>query len=111
MGYYRNEEATRNGFTKDEEGGVRWFRTGDVVRLDTDGYILIVDRIKEMIKYKGFQVIPSELEDKLLAHADVADACVVGVWDEDRRLSCQQALWFSSPHPDQLQTDTMQPRG
>ena len=84
VGYFRNKEATRSGFIDDEEGGERWFRTGDVVQLDKDGYILIVDRIKEMIKYKGFQVTPSELEDKLLGHPDVADACVVGVWSEEQ---------------------------
>ncbi|KAL6246825.1 hypothetical protein RBB50_006132 [Rhinocladiella similis] len=89
-GYYRNEEATRNGFFQDPPGpgpngdGKLWFRTGDVGFLDKDGFITIVDRIKEMIKYKGLQVIPSELEGKLLEHPAVEDACVIGLWiDED----------------------------
>ncbi|KAH7020480.1 hypothetical protein EDB80DRAFT_882513 [Ilyonectria destructans] len=62
--------------------GDPWFKTGDVGTFDKDGYLTIVDRIKEMIKYKGFQVIPSGLEGILLQHPDVADAGVVGVWVE-----------------------------
>ena len=77
LGYYNNAEATRNGFAEDESG--RWFRTGDVGTIDGDGFVTLLDRMKEMIKYKGFQVIPSELEAKLLQHGSVVDACVVGV--------------------------------
>jgi acyl-CoA synthetase (AMP-forming)/AMP-acid ligase II len=79
IGYYRNDEATKNGFHVDEEGK-RWFRTGDIGTVDKDGYVWIVDRMKEMIKYKGFQVIPAEMEAKLLEHPDVVDACVFGVY-------------------------------
>ncbi|KIW10609.1 hypothetical protein PV08_11573 [Exophiala spinifera] len=80
-GYYRNDEATRNGFFRDPAGGeAPWFRTGDIGFIDGDGFVTIVDRIKEMIKYKGLQVIPSELEGKLLEHPDVEDACVVGIY-------------------------------
>ena len=78
-GYFKNEDATKSGFAIDEEGR-RWFRTGDIGTIDADGFVKIVDRMKEMIKYKGFQVIPSELEGKLLEHPDVADACVFGVY-------------------------------
>ncbi|KAL1969437.1 hypothetical protein VTN77DRAFT_8875 [Rasamsonia byssochlamydoides] len=82
-GYYNNEKATLNAFYVDEDGR-RWFRTGDIGSIDADGFVTISDRIKEMIKYKGLQVIPSELEGKLLEHADVADAAVVGVWVEEQ---------------------------
>lgn len=82
-GYYRNEEATKNSFATDEEGR-RWFRTGDIGTIDKDGFITIVDRIKEMFKYKGLQVIPSELEGKLLEHPDVEDSCVVPLWVEEQ---------------------------
>ncbi|KIW84184.1 hypothetical protein Z517_03433 [Fonsecaea pedrosoi CBS 271.37] len=82
-GYYRNEEATKNGFATDEEGRL-WFRTGDIGTIDKDGFLTIVDRIKEMFKYKGLQVIPSELEGKLLEHPDVEDACVVPQWIEEQ---------------------------
>jgi acyl-CoA synthetase (AMP-forming)/AMP-acid ligase II len=77
-GYYRNPKATADATYTDEEGN-KWFRTGDIGTLDSDGFLTIVDRIKEMIKYKGFQVIPSELEGKLLEHPEVDDVCVVGI--------------------------------
>ncbi|KAG0153695.1 hypothetical protein PDIDSM_2349 [Penicillium digitatum] len=83
MGYYNNDEATKEAFHVDEDG-TRWFRTGDIGTIDADGYITIQDRIKEMIKYKGLQVIPSELEGKLVDHPDVDDAAVTGMWVDDR---------------------------
>jgi acyl-CoA synthetase (AMP-forming)/AMP-acid ligase II len=76
-GYLRNEEATKN--TIDAEG---WLHTGDIGYIDKDGYIFIVDRLKELIKYKGFQVPPAELEALLLKHEGVADCAVIGVPDE-----------------------------
>jgi acyl-CoA synthetase (AMP-forming)/AMP-acid ligase II len=82
-GYFRNEEATQSGLATDQDG-VLWFRTGDIGYFDKDGFLIIVDRIKEMIKYKGLQVIPSELEGKLLEHPDIEDACVVGHWVEEQ---------------------------
>lgn len=82
-GYYRNQEATDNGFARDENEKL-WLRTGDIGTIDNEGFLAIVDRIKELIKYKGLQVIPSELEGKLLEHPDIADACVVGIWVEEQ---------------------------
>lgn len=83
IGYYQNKEATENGFAQDENGTL-WFRTGDIGTIDSEGFLSIVDRIKELIKYKGLQVIPSELEGKLLEHPDIDDACVVGHWVEEQ---------------------------
>jgi acyl-CoA synthetase (AMP-forming)/AMP-acid ligase II len=60
-----------------------WLRTGDVGRVDENGWLFVVDRVKELIKYKGFQVAPAELEALLLTHESVADAAVIGVYDED----------------------------
>jgi acyl-CoA synthetase (AMP-forming)/AMP-acid ligase II len=82
-GYYNNDEATNGAFHIDSEGK-KWFRTGDIATIDREGYVTIQDRIKEMIKYKGLQVIPSELEGKLIDHPDVEDAGVVGVWVDER---------------------------
>lgn len=76
MGYLGNEEATRETF---KDG---WFHTGDVGFLDGEGLVHVEDRIKEMIKVKGQQVAPAELEDLLLGHADVEDVAVLGVEDE-----------------------------
>lgn len=64
----------------DEDG---WLSTGDIARADEDGYFYIVDRLKELIKYKGYQVAPAELEDVLSSHPDVADAVVIPVEDDD----------------------------
>jgi acyl-CoA synthetase (AMP-forming)/AMP-acid ligase II len=60
-----------------------WLRTGDIALFDAEGYLFIRDRLKELIKVKGFQVAPAELEAVLLAHPEVADAAVVGVPDEE----------------------------
>jgi acyl-CoA synthetase (AMP-forming)/AMP-acid ligase II len=59
-----------------------WYHTGDVGYADEDGYFYIVDRLKELIKYKGFQVAPAELEAVLLRHPAIADAAVVPSPDE-----------------------------
>jgi acyl-CoA synthetase (AMP-forming)/AMP-acid ligase II len=60
--------------TIDEDG---WLHTGDIAYIDEDGYCYIVDRLKELIKYKGFQVAPAELEALLLSHPQIKDVAVV----------------------------------
>jgi acyl-CoA synthetase (AMP-forming)/AMP-acid ligase II len=77
-GYLNKPDATRN--TVDEEG---WLHTGDIGYADEEGHFFIVDRVKELIKYKGFQVAPAELEAILLTHPAVADAAVVPSPDEE----------------------------
>ncbi|KIV77280.1 hypothetical protein PV11_09091 [Exophiala sideris] len=77
MGYLDNPAATAETF--DSEG---YFHTGDVGHFDSEGLIHIEDRIKEMIKVKGLQVPPAELEDLLLGHAEVEDCAVLGIADE-----------------------------
>ncbi|MFE9678421.1 4-coumarate--CoA ligase family protein [Streptomyces sp. NPDC006259] len=59
-----------------------WLHTGDVGRVDADGWLFVVDRVKELIKYKGFQVAPAELEALLLTHPGIADAAVIGEHDD-----------------------------
>jgi acyl-CoA synthetase (AMP-forming)/AMP-acid ligase II len=71
-GYLNNPDATAQTITPDG-----WLRTGDVGYVDEDGYFYIVDRVKEMIKYKGLQIAPAELEAVLLTHPAVADAAVI----------------------------------
>ena len=78
VGYLNNDEATKE--TIDEDG---WLHTGDVAEMDDDGYYAIVDRLKELIKYKGFQVPPAELEAILINHPAVADCAVIGVPDDE----------------------------
>ena len=77
-GYLNNPEAT--AATIDEDG---WLHSGDVAIVDSDGYFQIVDRLKELIKYKGFQVAPAELEALIISHPGVADVAVIGVPDEE----------------------------
>lgn len=76
-GYLSDPEAT--AATIDPDG---WLRTGDIVSVDAEGWFRVTDRIKELIKYKGFQVAPAELERVLLSHPAVADAAVVRSPDE-----------------------------
>jgi acyl-CoA synthetase (AMP-forming)/AMP-acid ligase II len=78
LGYLNNAQATAS--TLDADG---WLHTGDIGHVDEDGHVFVVDRLKELIKYKGFQVPPAELEAVLLTHPDVADAAVVGLPDEE----------------------------
>jgi acyl-CoA synthetase (AMP-forming)/AMP-acid ligase II len=77
-GYLNRPDAT--SATVDPEG---WLHTGDIGHADEDGHFYIVDRLKELIKYKGMQVAPAELESVLLSHPAVADAAVVPLPDED----------------------------
>ncbi len=72
-GYLDNEEATKNTLTQDG-----WLHTGDIAYYDKDNFFYIVDRLKELIKVKGFQVPPAELEDLLRRHSQVADVAVIG---------------------------------
>jgi acyl-CoA synthetase (AMP-forming)/AMP-acid ligase II len=77
-GYLNNPAATAEML--DADG---WLRTGDLGHVDDDGYVYVVDRVKELIKYKGLQVAPAELEAVLLAHPEIADAAVVRSPDEE----------------------------
>ncbi|XP_042490736.1 4-coumarate--CoA ligase-like 6 [Macadamia integrifolia] len=76
-GYLKNEDATKS--TIDKDG---WLHTGDITYFDQDGYIYVVDRLKEIIKYKGFQIAPADLESVLISHPDILDAAVTGAVDE-----------------------------
>jgi len=71
-GYYREPQATEQTLV----GG--WLRTGDLAKKDQDGYVYIVDRLKELIKTKGYQVAPAEIEHILVGHPDIEDAAVIG---------------------------------
>ncbi|KAI6115792.1 hypothetical protein EDD16DRAFT_1828046 [Pisolithus croceorrhizus] len=76
LGYAGNPEATRETFVNG------WLRTGDEVKMNKRGEVFVLDRLKEMLKVRGFQVAPAELEGCILGHPDVEDTCVVGIPDE-----------------------------
>ncbi len=77
-GYLGNDEATAATLV---DGG--WLRTGDIAVADADGWITITDRVKELIKVRGYQVAPAELEALLLAHPAVSDSCVIPIPDDE----------------------------
>jgi acyl-CoA synthetase (AMP-forming)/AMP-acid ligase II len=77
QGYFNHPEATAESIVEDDTG--RWLRTGDIVAVDDDGYVTVHDRAKEMIKYKGYQIAPAELEAVLIEHPDIADAAVIPI--------------------------------
>jgi len=78
LGYLNNEKATAE--TIDAEG---WLHTGDIGFIDEDHHLTLVDRLKELIKVKGFQVAPAELEAHIVTHPAVADVAVIGIPDEE----------------------------
>ncbi|KAH7009732.1 hypothetical protein EDB80DRAFT_868264 [Ilyonectria destructans] len=86
LGYLNNPAGTKNALTEDG-----YFRTGDVGHQDENGDFYITDRIKELIKYKGFQVAPAELEGLLLSHHDIDDVAVIGVYDKARATEVPRA--------------------
>jgi 4-coumarate--CoA ligase len=99
LGYVGDEVATSNTFSGD------WLRTGDIMKLDEKGNFWITDRLKEMIKYKGFQVAPSELEDLLLGHPEVVDAAVCAVYDNSQATEVPLAYVSLGPkHTEWIET-------
>ena len=73
-GYWNDPEATAGALTADG-----WLRTGDVAVVDDDGFLFLVDRVKDLIIVSGFNVYPAEVEEVLAAHPAVAQAAVIGV--------------------------------
>ncbi|KAG8626797.1 hypothetical protein KVT40_005742 [Elsinoe batatas] len=78
LGYFNNIEGTKNALTEDG-----YFKTGDIGYQDKNGNFYITDRVKELIKYKGFQVPPAELEGYLAAHEKIDDVAVIGIYRDD----------------------------
>ncbi|KAI9252508.1 hypothetical protein EDC94DRAFT_620748 [Helicostylum pulchrum] len=92
-GYLNDDKANNETFTSDG-----WMRTGDVAKYDSrTGEFFIVDRLKELIKYKGYQVAPAELEALILSHASIADCCVVGVYDSSQATELPRAYVVLQP--------------
>jgi acyl-CoA synthetase (AMP-forming)/AMP-acid ligase II len=91
-GYLNNPEATAD--TIDADG---WLHTGDVAVVDGNGCYTVVDRVKELIKYKGYQVAPAELEAVLISHPEIADAAVIGVPDRESGEELPKAFVVRSP--------------
>ncbi len=101
-GYLNNEAATRE--TIDDDG---FLHTGDVARVDSSGCVYIVDRLKELIKYKGYQVPPAELEAVLLSHPQIADAAVIGVTDPESGEEVPKAFVVKQSDAELTEADVM----
>jgi len=78
-GYWKNPEATARAMTKDG-----FFRSGDVARMDADGFVFIVDRTKDMLLCGGYNVYPRVIEEAIYEHASVEEVCVIGIPDAYR---------------------------
>lgn len=91
-GYLNNESATHE--TIDADG---FLHTGDLAQVDSNGCVYVVDRLKELIKYKGYQVPPAELEAVLLGHPGIADAAVIGVQDHESGEEVPKAFVVKQP--------------
>jgi len=79
LGYWNRSEETARAFI--EQAGMRWMRTGDIVRMDEEGYFHFYDRSKDLIKYKGYSIFAKDVEDVLYGHPQVKAAGVIGVAD------------------------------
>ncbi|KAF9112697.1 putative fatty-acid--CoA ligase FadD10 [Mortierella sp. AM989] len=99
-GYRNNVKATKD--TIDSEG---WLHTGDIAVVDDDQNFYIVDRLKELIKYKGFQVAPAELEALLIDHPLISDAAVIGVENKEQATEVPLAFVVKAPGPGQALTE------
>ena len=91
-GYLNSPLATSECLSADG-----WFRTGDLGHIDTDGNFFITDRAKELIKYKGFQVAPAEMEGLLLSHISITDVAVIGVYSDEDVSELPRAYVVLSP--------------
>jgi long-chain acyl-CoA synthetase len=78
-GYWNRPQETARAFI--EKGGIRWMRTGDIARMDEEGYFHFYDRAKDLIKYKGYSIFAKDVEDVLYSHPQIKAAGVIGVPD------------------------------
>src|SRR5690606_4085926 len=91
-GYWQRPDATAE--VLDAEG---WLKSGDIAIIQSDGYIKIVDRKKDMINVSGFKVFPNEVEDVLMSHPDIVEAAVVGVADSGGNEQVKAFVVSSNP--------------
>ncbi|RYP31036.1 hypothetical protein DL767_005976 [Monosporascus sp. MG133] len=92
LGYLNRPELQAETFS-----ACGFFKTGDIGYVDDKGNLYITDRLKELIKYKGFQVAPAELEGLLLGHDEISDACVIPAFDKQRETEVPRAYVVTKP--------------
>lgn len=79
IGYWNNPQATAETFVKSDDSDFLWLKTGDIVRMDEDGFLWLCGRTKEMIKVSGYSVYPAEVEEYLYHHPAILECCVIGI--------------------------------
>ncbi|MEO5698040.1 MAG: long-chain fatty acid--CoA ligase, partial [Burkholderiaceae bacterium] len=94
MGYWKRPEATAASFI--ELDGKRFFRSGDLGRVDEDGYFFLTDRLKRMINASGFKVWPAEVEALMFRHPAILEACVIPTQDSYRGESVKAVVVLQS---------------
>jgi fatty-acyl-CoA synthase len=99
-GYWKNPEATKKAFF--ERDGKLFFRSGDLGRVDEEGYFFITDRLKRMINASGFKVWPAEVESLMFKHPAIAEACVIATRDAYRGESVKAVVVLRSSHVGQV---------
>lgn len=101
-GYWGDAKSTEESFYIRPSDGSKWYRTGDVASIDSKGWVVVSHRVKDVIKVKGFQVSPAELESLLFQHPKVQDVAVCGIFKDAEKT--MQAPWAfvvaSSDKPD-----------
>jgi len=93
-GYWHREEETKQSFST--LGATRWFRTGDLARMDNEGYFHFYDRKKDLIKYKGHAVFAQEIEETLKTHPKIKESAVIGVPDESVGMNIKAVIVMQS---------------
>jgi len=104
-GYWQRPDATAQAFF--ELDGKRFFRTGDLGRVDEDGYFFITDRLKRMINASGFKVWPAEVEALMFRHPAVQEACVIGTTDAYRGESVKAVVVLRTGHEHTTEQDIL----
>jgi len=99
-GYWKREDATEAAFF--EMDGKRFFRSGDLGRVDEDGYFFITDRLKRMINASGFKVWPAEVEALMFKHPAIQEACIISTRDAYRGETVKAVVVLRASHKDQL---------
>ncbi len=100
QGYWKRPEATAQAFIEIE--GKRFFRTGDLGRIDEDGYFFMTDRLKRMINASGFKVWPAEVEALMFKHPAIQEACVISTKDSYRGESVKAVVVVRASHKGQV---------
>ena len=105
QGYWKNPEATAKAFIEFE--GKKFFRSGDLGRMDEDGYFFLTDRLKRMINASGFKVWPAEVEALMFRHPAIAEACIIATKDSYRGESVKAIVVLRKTHLQTSQQDIL----